>query len=85
MKSHCKREVSYFTNTGDNQYWPDYKSKGCHGDSMQRAENSQMNSEQGTIDINRCALTNWFKSALIYYSDGSMKRPHVHCVHSFAS
>jgi len=35
----------------------------CYGESMQRAENSQMSPEQGTIDINRCALTNWFNSA----------------------
>jgi len=35
----------------------------CHCDSMQRAENSQMSPEQGTIDINTCALTNWSNSA----------------------
>jgi hypothetical protein len=35
----------------------------CHGDSMQRAENAQMSPEQGTIGINRRALTNWFNSA----------------------
>jgi len=35
----------------------------CHGDSIQRAENSQMSPEQGTIDINTCALTNWSNSA----------------------
>jgi len=47
----------------------------CHGDSIQRAENSQMSPEQGTIDINTCALTNWSNSAWIFNSDGSMKRP----------
>lgn len=45
----------------------------CHGDSMQRAENSQMSPEQGTV--NTRALTNWSNSAWICYPDGSMKRP----------
>jgi len=57
----------------------------CHGDSMQRPENSQMRPEHGTTDINTCATADWSNSAWIYFSYGSTKRTHVHCVHSFAS